>query len=153
MTLASLYETNRTTFVRKIRPYVRGYDVAEDIVQDAFTRAVSRHKQYDPRKGSLKGWFTKILFSCVWSYLRAVRKSPPTFDIDLVSESELPATEEEINLYEYIENTHNPCHKQVLIGYFVLGYSYKELAEMLGMTQDNCRKVVQRFRDQEKVNE
>jgi DNA-directed RNA polymerase specialized sigma24 family protein len=35
MTLASLYETNRTTFVRKIRPYVRGYDVAEDIVQDA----------------------------------------------------------------------------------------------------------------------
>jgi DNA-directed RNA polymerase specialized sigma24 family protein len=64
-----------------------------------------------------------------------------------VSESDLPATEEEINLYEYIENTHNPCHKQVLIGYFVLGYSYKELAEMLGMTQDNCRKITQRFRE------
>lgn len=148
--LEALYGTHRRTFVSKIRPYVRSFDVAEDLVQEAFTRAVDKLSQFNPKKGSLKGWFTKILFSLVWSHLRTLKKTPPMYDIDLVLESDLLAYEEEPNLRKYVAGVVNVKHKQVLLGHFLLGYSYKELAAMLDMTQDNTRKVVQRFRDAER---
>ena len=89
MNLETLYTKQRKTFVSKVRPYVLSYDVAEDIVQDAFTRAVSCLHQYDKRRGSIKGWFMKILFSCVWKHLRELKKRPPLLDIETVIESDL----------------------------------------------------------------
>jgi RNA polymerase sigma factor (sigma-70 family) len=148
--LEQLYKQHRRAFVFKVRPYVQSYDVAEEIVQEAFTKALAAYHQYDPRKGPLKGWFTKVLFSCVWSHLREIKKRPPMYDIDLVLESDLLAYEEEPNLREYVSKVFNTKHRQVLLGYFVLGNTYEELASLLGITQDNARKVVQRFRDNEK---
>lgn len=150
MTLEELYKQRRS-FIFKIKPFVKDYDVAEEVVQDAFTRALDKHTQYDKKKGSVKGWFTKILFSCVWKHLRELRKQPPTYDIDLVLESDLLAYEEEPNLRDYVSKTVNVKHKQVLLAYFVLGYTYAEIASTLGLTQDNVRKIVQRFRDEERT--
>ena len=150
MNLEQLYKQQRRAFVFKVRPYVQSYDVAEEIVQEAFTKAITAYHQYDPRKGPLKGWFTKVLFSCVWSHLREIKKRPPMYDIDVVLESDLLAYEEEPNLREYVSKVFNTKHRQVLLGYFVLGNTYEELASLLGITQDNARKVVQRFRDNEK---
>ena len=149
MTLEELYKQRRS-LIFKIKPFVKDYDVAEEIVQDAFTRALDRISQYDKRKGPLKGWFTKILFSCVWKHLRELRKQPPMYDIDLVLESDLLAYEEEPNLRHYVSKTVNVRHKQVLLAHFVLGYTYAEVASTLGITQDNVRKIVQRFRDDQR---
>lgn len=152
MTLEELYKQRRS-LIFKIKPFVKDYDVAEEIVQDAFTRALDRISQYDKRKGPLKGWFTKVLFSCVWSHLREIKKRPPMYDIDLVLESDLLAYEEEPNLRQYVSKVFNTKHRQVLLGYFVVGNTYAEIAGLLGMTQDNVRKIVQRFRDEEKRDE
>lgn len=150
MSLEALYTSQRKNFLFKIRPYVRDYDVAEELVQEAFTRALIKLEQYDKRKGPIKGWFTKILFSCVWSHLRNLKKVPPIYDIDLVLESDLLAYEEEPDLREYIRKTHNVKHRQVLLAYFVLGNTYQEIASMTGLTYDNVRKIIQRFREGEK---
>jgi len=150
VTLEQLYQTQRRTFVFKILPYVKIYDVAEDLVQEAFTRALTKLDQYDKRKGPIKGWFTKILFSCVWSHLREQKKTPPMYDIDLVLESDLLAYEEEPNLREYVRKTPNTKHRQALLGYFILGNTYEEISSLLGITQDNARKIVQRFRETER---
>lgn len=150
MNLETLYTQQRRLFVSKVRPYVSSYDVAEDIVQDAFTRAVSCVHQYDKRRGPIKGWFTKILFSCVWKHLRELKKRPPMYDIETVLESDLLAYEVEPDLRDYVKKTHNIKHKQVLLGYFVLGNTYQEIASLLGLTQDNVRKIVSRFREGEK---
>lgn len=150
MNIETLYTNYRKSFVSKVRPYVQSWDVAEDIVQDAFTRAMTCIDQYDKRKGSLKGWFTKILFSCVWKHLRELKKRPPMYDIDMVLENDLLAYEEEPNLRDYVKGVSNAKHKQALLGYFVLGNSYAEIAPLLGLTQDNVRKIVSRFRESER---
>lgn len=149
MTIEELYKLQRRSFIFKIKPYVRSYDTAEELVQDAFIKAISCHSQYNPKKGSLRGWFSKILFSCLWNHLRTLKKRPPIYDIDFVLESDLLAYEEEPNLREHISRVHNVQHKQALLAYFVLGNSYAEIAPVLGMTQDNVRKIVQRFREKE----
>lgn len=147
MSLEALYEGQRHTFISKIYPYVRNRDVAEDIVQEAFTRALDKQDQYDPKKGGVKGWFLKILFSLVWTHVRSLKKTPPMYDIDLVLESDLPVYQEEPSLKEYVSGVTNIKHKQALLGYYILGYSYKEIATMLNLTYDNVRKIVQRFKE------
>ena len=151
MTIEELYKKERQGFIRKVLPYLRKWEVAEDIVNEAFTKALSCQHQYDKNRGPLKAWFTKILFSCVWSYIREQKKVPPLYDIDLVLESDLLIYEEEPDLREYVRKTPNTKHRQVLLGYFVLGATYEELSSLSGLTQDNIRKIVQRFRKDEKL--
>lgn len=146
--LELLYKQRRS-FIFKIRGYVESYDVAEELVQDAFTKALSSYHQYDPKKGPLKAWFIKVLFSCLWSYIREKKKRPPMYDIDLVLESDLLAYEEEPNLRDYVSRVPNIKHRQALLGYFVIGNTYAELSSLTGLTQDNLRKILQRFREGE----
>lgn len=148
MTLEELFRTHRKFFIFKMKRYVHEWGLAEDLVQEAFVKALLCQSQYNAKKGSLKGWFTKILFSHLWSYMRDVKKSPKMCDIDLVSEQDLFSYGEYHNLYNYVTQVANPIHQKVLVGFFVFGYTYKELATMFNLTQSNIRKIVQRFREE-----
>lgn len=149
MTLESLYAKHRKNFIFKLYPYVHNYELAEDLVQDAFARAFSKLDQYDEKKGSVKGWFTKILFSCLWNHKKQNKRQPITYDIDSVSESDLLAYQEEPNLREYLESVPNTKHRKALISYFLLGHSYSETAAVSGLDVNNVRQVVSRFREKE----
>lgn len=146
MTLDDLYK-DRRKFIFKINPHIRDYNVSEDLVQDAFLKAFEKAHQFDPRKGSLKGWFTKILFSCVWDYVRSLKKVPAMLDISLVLESDLLAYEPDPKINDLVRAVPNAEHSKVLLAHLVLGYSPKEISQVSGMTQDNVRKITQRFRE------
>lgn len=146
MTLAQLYK-DRRKFIFKINPHIRDYNTSEDLVQDAFLKAFEKIGQFDPKKGSLKGWFTKVLFSCVWDYVRSTRKVPAMLDIALVLEHDILAYEPDPELTDIIRDVKNPEHRRVLLAHMVLGYSPKEISQVSGMTQDNVRKIIQRFRE------
>ena len=147
MTLEQLYRQHKKSFIFKVYPYTHLYDVSEDLVQEAFTKAYLNLPQYDKKKGALKGWFTKILFSCLWDYMREKKRHPPTFDIESVLESDLLAYEEEPDLQTYLQQVKNPLHKSILIAHLILGCSPQEVSGVLGTTPENVRKTVQRFRE------
>ena len=152
MTLNNLYLLGRRDFIFKIISYTKSYDVAEEIVQEAFVKAIEKFSQYDPKKGKLRGWFTKILFSCLWNYMRERRKHPHMIDIDDATEKDMLSYEEMPELRSYLDSSVlNTKHRQVLIAYVVLGNTPKEIADVLGVTQDNVRKILQRFRDEERL--
>jgi RNA polymerase sigma factor (sigma-70 family) len=146
MNLETLYKKERKTFIYKILSYTRNYAVAEDLVQTAFVKALTSEKQYDKRKSSLKTWFTKILFSCLWTHMREVKKMPITIDIDDVLEYEL-AYEGEIDVVPYIRAVKNKSHQSVLIGHTVFGYTPGEITHLTGVSGGNVRKILQRFRE------
>lgn len=150
MNLEVLYLKHRKTFIFKLYPYVHNYELAEDLVQEAFTRAFSKFDQYDEKKGSVKGWFTKILFSCLWNHKKQNKRQPITYDIDSVSESDLLAYEEEPNLREYLESVSNTKHRKALISCLLLGHTYTEAAAVSSLDTENVRKVVYRFRERER---
>jgi len=149
VTLLELYTQQRRSMVFKVYPYVHNYEVAEDLVQDAFTRAFSIISQYDERRGSIKGWFVKILFSCLWNYKRQQKKQVITYHIDSVSENDLLSYEEEPDIREYLMSVSNPKHRKALVASILLGHTYSEAASIAELSEANVRKVVQRFREKE----
>lgn len=147
MTLEQLYRQHKKSFIFKVYPYTHLYDVSEDLVQEAFTKAYINFPQYDKKKGALKGWFTKILFSCLWDYMREKKRHPPTFDIDSVLESDFLSYEENNNLGEYIKEIKNPLHKQVVLAHTLFGCNPQEVASVLPVSEVSVRKIIQRFRE------
>ena len=144
------YSLNRKKFTHKLLYYTKSYDVAEDVVQDAFIKALDKFPQYDPTKGSLKAWFTKVLFSTLWNHIREQRKRPFTFDIDDLLATDLLAYEEVPHLATHLNELDiNPKHRQVLIASMVIGYTNAEISRVLGVSEDNIRKILQRFRKEE----
>lgn len=147
MNLEEFYKRNYRSSIKKVMPYVSDYAVAEDLVQEAFTKALGCIDQYDEKKGEFKGWFTKVLFSVLWNYKRANKRIPNTIDISEVLDSEELSYCDEIDLIPYLKKRTNKHHRKVLIARFLLGYSDTETAEVCKTSPENVRKVVQRFRE------
>lgn len=69
-------------FITQYGPKVQGFlrsrypTVWEDAWQEALIRMVDRINRFDPDKGSLKSWFTKLAQNCARSILRAEKKHP-----------------------------------------------------------------------------
>lgn len=145
MTLENLYK-DRKGFIYKIYRYVGTYDIAEDLVQEAFTKALDKFPQYDRNKGALKSWFNSILFSVMWNYKRSLKRTPFTVDIVDYLDSEDFAYYEDTELRDILMEVDNKLHRKVLLSHLVLGYSLEETSSLTGVNVGNARKIVQRFR-------
>jgi RNA polymerase sigma-70 factor (ECF subfamily) len=143
MTLEELYRKERRNCTKNIYRFTHNWETAEDVVQEAFVKALQAYQTYNPNKANLKTWFTKILFRTLWG---TKKKLPPKMlSIEDVLESEYLISSNEINLKDYILNVKNEIHKEVLFAHYVLGYKLEETATCLGQTVANVKKVIHRF--------
>lgn len=55
------YRKNFKKLVNTVRGRAGSYHNAEDVVQEAFTRALKYHKSYNPAMTPLDAWFSRIL--------------------------------------------------------------------------------------------
>lgn len=143
MTLETLYRDYYQQFIYKIYPYLHSYDVAEEVVQEAFAKAMIKINTYNPNKGGIKNWFHSILFNTMWAYKRAVKKTLPSNgsdELEQVLQNDPPDYE------ALFSSVKNDFHRKILITYFMMGYSYKEVSEVMGVGRYNVRKIIQRFK-------
>lgn len=144
MTLEELYRTHYKHFIYKIYPYLHSYDIAEEVVQDAFIKAFTKFDTYDPEKGQIKNWFHSLLFSVLWGHKRAMKKTICSNNPEGL-EHIIDINRDSLLLFDNIENL---FHKKILTTYFVLGYTYGETAEVCNVGKHNVKKIVQRFKKQ-----
>jgi len=141
--LEEFFVCNRRHLINKIYPYIKSYDVAEEIVQDAFLKAITNPEALNLKRGTLKTWLNSILFSTLWDYKRKARKEHVLF-----------SNEEPLDIGEHIEEKMssllcevvNVFHRRILSLKFEYGYSYKEIADLLKINIHNVKKIVQRFK-------
>ncbi len=147
MTLDQLHRQHYKHFISKVYPYLHSREAAEEVVQDAFVHAIEKMDQYDSTKSSLKTWFTHVLFSCLWNHLRKNKKALKTCELEALGENEGIDISRAGDLAEIILNIPNRRHQHILFCRFILGNDYPEVSDITGYTQDNVRKIVQRFRE------
>jgi RNA polymerase sigma factor (sigma-70 family) len=150
-----LYREIRTPSVKMMSRILGGdWHGGEDVVQEAFTRALRFYPSFDPEKGKIKAWFNGIMFNALRDYQRDSRFGPQSeaedFSVeDMVGELSVSNFEEKREYLSYeIARTKNPQHREVLHLFFMLGYTSNEITQIVSkMTQTNVTTIVTRFKE------
>lgn len=123
-------------------------DKAKDILQEGFIKVFRSIRTFE-YQGSLKGWIRKIMTNTAIDYWRSSARSKFMLSIDSVDYSQHPASEEESNDYHdlirYVERL--PVGARVIFNLYALeGYSHKEIAEKLNISEGTSKSQLNRAR-------
>ena len=129
--------------------YVGERDTAEDILQDGFVTLFSRLDSFKGH-GSFEGWARKIFVNTALMYLRkkdALKMSDEietarNLSTDITSQMQNIGYKELMGLITSLP----PGFRTVFNMYVIEGYSHKEIADMLNITETTSRTQLSRAR-------
>jgi len=132
-----LYDLYSPLFFGIALRYGQSKQDAEDILQDAFVKILTRINQYN-QTGSFEGWMKRILINTAISHYRMSQKHDFHQDIDAVSETSFKDFNIDENEYEFTKDELLKTINQLPSGfklvfnlYAIEGYKHREIAEML----------------------
>ncbi len=128
--------------------YAKDADSAKDILQDAFIKVFSKLKQYNGH-GSFEGWLRRVFINTA---LEKFRNKTPILSLDDKAELTIGEVPENIiselsagELLEMIQDL-SPQYRLVFNLYAIEGYSHKEIAESLGISEGTSKSNLSRAR-------
>lgn len=141
------YKKNYEKQVKHVRRIIQKKCDAEDIVQDAYVKAISIIHKFDPNRGKFESWFWMILVNTLSVYYKNFKRDPTiNYDLDslLSLYSDTEKVEKDCSLISAIRKIKNQHHCSALYHYYVLGSSYDEVEEFTGMSEAAFKKMTQR---------
>ena len=129
--------------------YMNNREMAEDVMQDGFVTLFSKLDSYSGT-GSFEGWARKIFVNTALMQLRRndVLKESDNLDDAWDIGSPDPSAIQEIGHKEILELIADlpPGFRTVFNMYVIEGYSHKEIADELGISENTSRSQLQRAR-------
>lgn len=128
--------------------YVRDEMIAEDVMVTAFTRVFDKIDQFKG-EGSLEGWVRRIMVNEALTHLRKARTMQVHTDLDNAgpvpdADSSADNLEAE-DLLQMIARL-PPGYRIVFNMYAIDGYSHREIADHLGITENTSKSQLSRAR-------
>jgi len=122
--------------------YTNNYEEAQDVLQDGFIKVFNKLSKFI-NKGSLEGWVRRIMVNTALDHYRKNKKFQKDVEIDAVS-FKLEKQEyivESINAQDLLKIIQTiPEGYRVVFNLFAIeGYSHKEIAEQLGVTESTSK--------------
>ncbi len=140
----------------------RDADLAEDVVQATFARALDRSTAFDPDRGSFGSWLTTLSRNVIRDHLRAHRRTDAVADrweridaslaqlYDALEQSPLPGdilARAETRDLVHMTIAHLPGpYRTALTGKYVDGKSLDDLALELDLSVDAAKSLLARAR-------
>ncbi len=128
--------------------YAQDYQVAEDILQEGFVKAYKNMEKFR-FEGSFEGWLRRIMVNTAIEMHRRKNHLYPLVDventeIELIGENavNMLATEDLMHMIESL----SPGYKTVFNLYAIEGYSHKEIAEQLNISEGTSKSQLARAR-------
>lgn len=129
--------------------YMGDKDAAEDILQDGFVTLFSKLDSYSGA-GSFEGWARKIFVNTALMSLRKKDALKNSEDVDAARSicSDEPSAIQKIGHQDLMKMIAAlpPGFRTVFNMYVIEGYSHKEIAEALGISETTSRSQLQRAR-------
>lgn len=141
------YRKNRFTYVKRMS--FRCGDYAEDVVQEAYARAIKYFSSYK-EEYSLDAWFSRIINNCLKEHKNAEKGyTALTFEEEEIDGIPCNRFAESVvkEIYELI-STKSVVSMEVLTYHFRFGYTAKEVQEISEHSYANCHKIINRFRQE-----
>ena len=124
----------------------------DDLVQDALAQTFKRIEEFEPRNvGALQAYLRQAVVNRVRDELRRTARHPPAADIEALDleSGDSPLVQaigrQGVERYRQALERLKPIERELVIARVEMGYTYDELAEMLGKpSSDAARKAAQR---------
>ncbi|MFH1462436.1 MAG: RNA polymerase sigma factor [bacterium] len=129
-------------------------ETAEDLTSQTFLKALDKISSFDKKKGSFFSWLYQIARNSVIDFYRTKKNCLNIEDVwDLSGnediERDLDAKKKLEEVQKYLKRL-KPEQREIVILRVWEGMSYKEIAEVVEKTEENCKvmfsRVVQRLR-------
>ena len=140
--------------------YAKNSDEAQDMVQNGFIKVFAKLDVYN-FTGSLEGWIRRIMVNTAIDQIRKNKRDPFSIEDDARIqnlEEDIPFDVEETEMETVIKaekaikaiSELSPAYKMVFNLYVIEGYTHKEIAEYLniseGTSKSNLAKAKQKLR-------
>lgn len=130
----------------------RAEHLAEEVVQEAYAKALKFFKAYDPERNKFEPWFNRIFNGCVSDCIKAEGGSHPSFDDEdnnlepfIIDNNQWIPKDMVIKIKEGID-AQRPEAAEVLRMFFILGMETPDIASCTNLTHTNVRQIIYRFR-------
>lgn len=145
--LTEYYEQHRDYHIKATSRRAGGLVNAEDVVQEAFARAVQYISSYDQGQ-KMQKWFNSILVNCLRDFMREERnqgmvkqaQDPEYVDI----EDAININEKAEEIMQVVSELRYPA-KEIVRRFLVLGYSAKEIARSMDVSRRAVNQALFRF--------
>jgi len=151
-----LYELHARKMLGVCMRYIDNKETAHDILQEGFVKVFFNLNSYQGN-GSFEGWMRKIFVNCALEYLRHADVLRDSVNLDDISSfaSDKSSAVADISAAELMKLIRElPAgFRAVFNMYAIDGYSHKDIAEKLGITESTSRSRFTRARQllQQKV--
>lgn len=128
--------------------YIGDNEVAKDILIQGFLKVFSKINQFR-KDGSFEGWVRRIMVNESLTYLRKNKFMHLEVDISTADRTpDLHYVENNMEAEDLMEliNMLPPGYKTVFNMYAIEGYSHKEIAKMLGISENTSKSQLSRAR-------
>lgn len=137
-----LFQSYADRFYRLMLRYVRTQQDAEDLIMVAFVKVFDHIKTFVLKdNGGLEAWMRKIMVNEALMLLRKKHNLNLTETIDVLNPDHDPGSwqlAESEDLYNMIVDL-PPGYRTVFNLFVVEGYDHREIAEMLGISENTSR--------------
>jgi RNA polymerase sigma factor (sigma-70 family) len=144
----TLIEEHKKILYKVCNAYCRNRDDRDDLAQEITLQLWRSFRTFDARC-RFSTWMYRIALNVAISfYRRESTRARPLLSIDVCLLEESPDTadrpEELLLLYQFIEGL-DPLNKGLLLLYLE-GYSYREIADVLGLRETNVATKISRWK-------
>lgn len=152
------YKLNYTTLIKKLTYRVPNKSVAlaEEVVQEAYARAVKYFPAFEPKINTFEKWFNAILRNATKDCHASEsgggtskEYDENTEDIRISRDDHKKIHYMKLEIYQ-IQKTSQRDY-QVLSMFFMNGFTSKDISVYMGMTHSNVRQIIFKFKA--KINE
>lgn len=129
--------------------YADRYEEAQDMVQDGFIKVFKKIGSFSGR-GSLEGWIRKIMVNTALDHLRKRKKERFHLDVEeveykLQDDQAIIASMQADDLLKLVQSL--PVgYRTVFNMYAIEGYTHKEIADKLGVSENTSKSQYSRAR-------
>lgn len=149
-----LYNRYNSVMLGVCMRYARNNSEAEDILQEGFVKVFQNIESFG-FKGSFEGWVKRIMINTALNHNRNNLKHYFHSDVDEIEEYIVVDSDVVIDKQEYPFNTEElmkmiqalpPGYKTVFNLYVFEGYSHKEIADMLEISENTSKSQLSKAR-------
>ncbi len=144
------YKENYDNCIRIVKRRAGSMEGAEDVVQEAYTRALHFASSFNPTINSFDTWFSRILLNSLRDYQRSERMVGMSVEIDDRDIEPIhDYTDSKIGMEElskFIDTEPGSLKYEIVRLYFSLDYTPRDIAKLLDADRNTVRRYVWEFR-------